>query len=273
MATSTQCWPWWHQEFASIPQTPIRSGCGVGGDGNVSCDPDGMRADAEIQIAALGFPRSIDLNTYSLARTIQSEVGNGSVEEKVALGELTLNRAKREGTDANGILLYRSGNKFYGPIHGVGTGVSTAPYGRWASTSQDPTLQTLLIADLVASGQTNDFTGGADDQDGPEAWIHQGQNSLTVYVQNLARNGKYWVGPLPGIDHWRTFLQFTPGPLVFNKDELLQRGIEALSLPAERPSWPADMPSCAKPAKKALIWIVGILSTIGGAWYASHRVR
>lgn len=279
MAGSQTCYPYFHAELAPLVagSPTIRSGCSVGSDGNVHCDPESMRADAEAQLAQLGFARALSLEAYTLARYMQGEVGNGTIEERAAVGEAAVNRAKREGADANGLLLYRQpqghpNRGFYGPIHGLGTGVSTAPYGRWATTNADPTLLTLLIAELVASGKTYGFASGADDQDGPEAWINQGQGSLTGYVQNLARNGKFWVGPLPGVDHWRTFLQFTPGPNPFvDKDALLQRGIAALSLPAERPQWPTDLAICSKPAGKGLLWIVGILTTIGGAWWAAGR--
>jgi hypothetical protein len=278
MTTSTTCYPYWHSNFAPLAagqQTFVRSGCGVGSDGNVNCDPEAMRASAEQQLAQLGFPRSLSLETYTLARYMHGEVGNGTVEERVAVGEAAVNRAKLERTTVNGLLLFRQPQGHpnrgrYGPIHGVGAGVSTAPYGRWATTSVDPTLTTLLLADLVMSGKTYDFSNGADDQDGPEAWINQGQASLHGYVKNLANRNKFWVGPLPGIDHWHTFLQFTAGPLA-DKATLLQRGLEALTLPAQRPKWPADLPLCSKPAGGALLWTVAVLATIGGAWWATSR--
>jgi hypothetical protein len=209
---------------------------------------------------------------------MHSEVGSGTIEERVAVGEAAVNRAKRERTNILGLLLFRQPEGHpnrgrYGPIHGVGTGVSTAPYGRWAATSRDPSLLSILLADLVISGKSGNFNNDGDDQDGPEAWINLGQTALTNYVQKLASNGKYWVGPLPGIDHWHTFLQFTPGFKGSSTPEgqfLMQRGIEALTLPAQRPSWPADMPVCGKPASSSTLWIVGILATIVGAWWMTR---
>jgi hypothetical protein len=246
--TSQDCFPWWHTKFDGVPDSIVSmSGCSVGGDGNVSCDPEAMRADAENQLRAAGYDESLSLEEYSLARYIQSEVSSRSIEEAVAVTEAAVNRAALEGSSVNDVLLYRAGSGYghYGPIHGIGTGVSTHPYGRWASTSQDPSVKSLLIAKLVMSGDSGNFSNGADDQDGPEAWIIQGQDALNNYVTQLAANGKYWVGPLPGVDHWHTFLQFTPGPLV-DGQALLQRGLDALQLPAQRPDW-GDLPLCSKP--------------------------
>ncbi len=283
MASSKiDCYPYFHNLFDDVANVVINSGCGIGGDGNVGCDPESMRASAEAQLAALGYPRSLSLEAYTLGRYMHSEVGSGTIEERVAVGEAAVNRARREYGimgSVNDLLLYRQNPKSacwpacaanrgkYGPIHGVGTGTSTAPYGRWAATSRDPSLKSLLIADLIVSGKSFDFSNGADDQDGPEAWINQGQASLTGYVQRLASKGKYWVGPLPGVDHWHTFLQFTPGPLVTNKAELLQRGIEALTLPAQRPQWDPNLPVCSKPigASAAKIF-AAVFGFLVGAW-------
>lgn len=278
MASSAFCYPYWHGIYApiadSLKNQTIRSGCSVSGDGHIHCSPEDMRANAESQLAALGFPKSISLDAYSLARTMQSEVGNRSLEESVALGELTRNQARRRGISSAQLLLTNnSGQAFYGPIHGIGTGVSTAPYGRFASTSLDPSALTLLLAELVDSGASGDFIEGGVDQDGPEAWAGQGQAALNNYVSNtLARNrGLYWIGPKPGIDHWHTFIQYKPGPFE-DKAALLQRGLDALTLPVQRPAWPADLPICSKPAGGALLWTIGILATIGGAWWAANKV-
>jgi hypothetical protein len=241
-----------------------------------------MRASAESQMQAMGyFQAGLPLATYTLARYMQGEVGDGTIEERVAVGEAAKNRAAMSGTDINGLLLYRQpqGNPnrgYYGPIHGVGTGVSTAPYGRWASTSQDPTVLTLLLADLVASGASGDFAQGADDQDGPENWISQGQTALDNYVTGLAKAGKFWIGPLPGVDHWRTFLQFTPGAAIRGAlgPALMQRGLDALQLPAQRPTWPDDLPVCGKPmstAGVALLSGLGLLVGVLAAGYVSRR--
>lgn len=263
MPTSTECFPWFHETYAPIAaakQVTISSGCGVNASGNIGCQPEAMRAAAEAKLRAAGYVSSLSLDAYTLARYMQGEVGNGTIEERVAVGEAAVNRAKRERTTITGLLLYRQpighpNRGFYGPIHGLGTGVSTAPYGRWATTAADPTLLTLLLANLVANGDTN-FANGADDQDGPEAWISQGQTALNNYVRRLAASGKYWVGPLPGVDHWRTFLQITPGIPASSVagQALIARGIEALTLPARRPQW-GNLPVCSRAASEGgLTW-------------------
>lgn len=248
------CYPLWHSTYAPLVRSPaeavISSGCRVDSHGNIPCPPEEMRANAEQQLKKsalwpIGQPLSLD--TYTLARYMQGEVGGGTVEERVAVGEAAVNRARNEGKSVLDILLFRQpaghpNRGFYGPIHGP-SGISTAPYGRWATTSADPTMLTLLLAQLITSGGSGNFSRGADDQDGPEYWIPQGQASLHGYVRRLASQGKYWVGPLPGVDHWHTFLQFT-APGSPDAAALLQRGLEALTLPAKRPVWASTMAVC-----------------------------
>ncbi len=223
---------------------------------------------------------TLALSTYTLARYLHSEVGSGTVEERVAVAEAAVNRARRERTDINGLLLYRQppghpNRGYYGPIHGVGTGTSTAPYGRWAATSQNPSIMSLLIANLVTSGASKDFALGADDQDGPEAWINQGQTALNNYVKRLATSGKFWVGPLAGVDPWHTFLQFTPDPLTRQVmgAELTRRGIEALTLPRRAPVFPSTNEVCAKPimSRRATSFFLTMLGIAGGA-VAAHFI-
>jgi hypothetical protein len=270
------CLPWWHSKFDSVPAfTVSMSGCRVGSDGNVPCDPEALRADAEAQLRGAGYDVSLSLEAYTVARYLQSEVGTSGIEEAVAVAEAGVNRATRNGGSVLDVLLYRPGSGYghYGPIHGIGTGTSTAPYGRWAATSQDPTLKALLIAQLVTSGDSGNFSQDADDQDGPEAWVYKGQDSLNNYVIGLARNGKYWVGPLPGVDHWKTFLQFTPGISASSSEgqALMQRGIDALQLPMVRPDW-SGLSVCSEPLFKGgplsrgeivLISVVSIAALFG----------
>ncbi len=279
------CYPWFRPTYLPIlqgTQTYIRSGCSVGANGNISCSPESMRANAERQLQAKGlFKDGLSLATYTLARYMQGEVGSGTLEERVAVGEAAVNRAKLERLSQGvlSLLLYRQpaghpNRGYYGPIHGVGTGTSSAPYGRWATTSADPTILTLLLADLVMTGQSRDFAKGADDQDGPEYWIPQGQTALTNYVKNLASKGKYWVGPLPGIDHWHTFLQFTPDPVTraASGKALMQRGIEALTLPRRSPSW-GSLPICGKPMSTGQTFFLAMLGLALGTATATLVAR
>lgn len=216
----TACVPWWANKFlpmAQGSQVTVASGCAVNSAGNIPCAPEAMRAAAEAKMRSLGYAIDLDLATYTLARYMHSEVGSGTIFERVAVGEAAVNRAKMERLSRGvlSLLLYRQNSSspnygWYGPIHGVGTGTSTAPYGRWAATSRDPTVLTILLAQLIMSGASQNFNRGADDQAGPEYWAPQGQTALNNYVRSLANKGKYWVGPLFGIDPWHTFLTYTP---------------------------------------------------------------
>lgn len=269
MPTPTDCYPWWHAAYAPMPKIAVPSGCAVNSSGNVPCSPATMRAQAEAQGRAQGWwpQKVLTLDVYTLARYMTSEVGSGSVEERVAVGEAAVNRARRWKMSITDLLLNRqpvghANRGFYGPIHGVGTGTSTAPYGRWAATSRDPTNVSLLLADLILSGQSRNFNDGADDQVGIEYF-----ESPAAYVQRKALTGNYWVGPLPGVDHWRTFLvrDFGISKNTPYGAALLQRGLQAVAGGKQnRPVW-GDLPICegGPPLGVAGTLIVGLLVAVG----------
>lgn len=284
MSTPVDCFPWFHAEYAPLAnatQVYVSSGCSVNAQGNIPCDPEMMRASAEQTLRAAGYNVDLSLEAYTLARYMQGEVGDGSIEERVAVGEAAVNRAKLEGkSSANDILLYRQpvghpNRGFYGPIHGPG-GVTTAPYGRWATTQSDPTVLTLLLANLIASGQTNDFSRGADDQDGIE--YSAAFPNIPAYLNQLAANHKFWVGPLPGVDPWRTFLQTTipsesnqtPGGQQMIQDALAQ--IFNADGSRNRPTWDPNMPVCARPATRNQLWGIAAIGFLAGLFAAAHRL-
>lgn len=255
-------YPWFHAEYGGANAARLRaqvvsSGCSTSG-GNVQCDPEAMRAKAS---AAIGRPLS--LAAYTLARYMTSEVGSGTPEEMVAVGQAAVNQARLRGyPDVNKLLLYNPGTKaanqgYYGPIHGP-SGVSTAPYSRWAATSKDPHLLALLLADLVLSGDAGDFAQGATSQYGME-YIGNPKG----LVSSHAADRKYWVGPLAGVNHWRTFLfrQYPKGALsAAEQQALLARGLWGVAQP--RPVWPADMPVEARLglATFAIVGLSGLLA-------------
>lgn len=287
MATSTACYPWWHAKFTPLRATPIyvRSGCPLNASGNVACDPETMRAKAEAFLRASGLLPELSLETYTLARYMQGEVGGGhgggTLEEAVAVGEAAMNRVKLEGLqDANALLLYRQppghpNRGFYGPIHAEGT--SKAPYGRWATTHTDPTVLACLLADLITSGRSGNFNRGADDQAG----LQYAANfpSIPGAITTWANRHAFWVGPLPGVDHWRTFLvrhhkgetattawgaervRWTIAYL--NADMAANGGARKLAQP-----WPADLPTCTRGG--GMLAVVGILSATVGALAFNH---
>lgn len=293
MATPTTCYPWWHAKFAALrAQQPnyLYSGCSVNASGNVGCEPEAMRAAAEAQLQTAGYLRSLSLETYTLARYMQGEVGGGyapgALEEAVAVGEAAVNRARLEGkANANAILLYRQAPGhpnygYYGPIHGP-SGTTTAPYGRWATTHADPTVLAVLLADLITSGQSGNFNRGADDQAGLQYTANF--PSIQSYVTYLANNHEFWVGPLPGVDHWRTFLVGNKAGETastswgservgytldyLNADMAANGGQRRIAMP-----WPANLPTCARGGFLVAAGIIG--ATLGAlAWIhgAPHR--
>jgi hypothetical protein len=287
MATPTNCYPWWHDKFAKYRAQPIyvRSGCAVNAIGNVACDPEAMRAAAERFLRDGGYLKSLDLETYTLARYMQGEVGgghgSGTIEEAVAVGEAAVNRAKLEGKrDATAILLYRQHPShpnygFYGPIHGPG-GTSSAPYGRWATSHVDPTVLSCLLADLITSGRSGNFNRGADDQAGLE---YASNFPLPGSILTWANRGAFWVGPLPGVNHWRTFLvrkhqgetantpwgaervRYTLG--ILDADMAANGGARKMARP-----WPATLPTCPR---AGLLVTAGIIGATIGALAVHHR--
>lgn len=290
MATSTTCYPWWHAKFAPLRATPIyvRSGCGVNAAGNVPCDPEAMRAKAEAFLRAAGLLSSLSLETYTLARYMQGEVGGGhgggTIEEAVAVGEAAVNRAKVEGKrNATAILLYRQNPGhpnygWYGPIHSSGT--ASAPYGRWATTHVDPTVLSCLLADLITSGKSGNFNRGADDQAG----LQYATNfpSVPGAITTWANRGLFWVGPLPGVDHWRTFLvkqakgerATTPWGAArvryvidyLSADMAANSGARKMARP-----WPANLPTCARGGLLAVAGILG--ATVGALVFSQGWIR
>lgn len=237
------CLPAWHH--IGLIKGTLASGCPTV-NGNVNCDPEDMRRNAEAKLKALGYlpaNGSLSLEAYTLARYMTSEFGGGTPEERVAVGEAAVNRARLEGLVSGvvGLLLYRQapGNPhrgYYGPIHGP-QGVTTAPYGRWAATSRDPNIADVLLAQLILSGQTNNFNNGADDQAGFEYAAAFPNPQATV--RRFASQGNYWVGPLPNVNHWKTsqFRHYGVSPSSVDGAALLQRGLDAFAVRGAATNW------------------------------------
>jgi hypothetical protein len=289
LGTAPDCYPRWHADFAPLaaePQITVFSGCGVDALGNVACAPEVMRARAEAQLQRIAprlFRGPLSLETYTLARYMQSEVGDGTIEERVAVGEAAVNRARRERLRRGvlDLLLYRQlpghpNYGFYGPIHDRPEGCAArglpkfcAPFGRWASTAKDPTVLTLLLADLVMSNRSGNFARGADDQVGLE--YKETFSDPAAYVRAKAAQGSYWVGPLPGVDHWRTFLtrELNIEPSTPIGAALLAQGLAAVS---SRKAPPVALPICPvsenRRVARALLAIVGLAGAAGLSWLA-----
>lgn len=260
------CMPAWLGKYNLVPNTPVPSGCKVGDDGNVGCDPKAMAADAAKKIG-----RPVSLAAYTLARYITSEVGTRSVGERVAVGQAAVNRVTDvdKTGDVNALLLYRQkpghpNRGYYGPIHGDGL---SAPYGRWAATSRDPALSNLIIAIDILSGEIpRDFSKGADDQYGPEILIQRQGLAVTQNgVRTRGKDRKYWVGPLPGVSHQRTFLYTTRrdiDPASAEGRALIERGVQAMTEPA--PNW-SGFPTCSTASGATVLPGGGTGVIVGGA--------
>lgn len=252
------CFPAWHVQFKKYGGrglSVVKSGCSTSG-GNVQCRPEDMAKKAGEKI---GMP--VSLEVYTLARYLASEVGSGTVEEKIAVAQAAVNRAVYVERLPHGILsllLYRQkpghpNYGHYGPIHGP-EGVSTAPYGRWAATSKDPTAGDIIIAQAVlVDGTFDGFNKGADDQMGPE-YLSDPYGS----VEKHAKNHKYWVGPLPGVNPWRTFQYRTLKDVAPDSELgrfLIARGQQAMR--SKKPSWTLT-PICGQSKLRTTAPLIGL---------------
>lgn len=274
MATSTDCWPWWHETFsilkaAAWTKAVVPTGCSNDYTGNVPCAPASMRATSEAWLSK-NAPQALEMlggslsqDIYTFARYMHSEVGSGTIEERVAVGEAGLNQAKRRaGTFGDwraklNVMLLPNGK--YGAIHApeaycssIGKPPKCNAANRWAATSLDPSILSILLANLVLSGQSRNFANGALTQWGPDAgWLNlRTPERIGSFVLAAAYSDRYyWVGPLPGVDPWHTWLTFK-GP-AYNTEEgraLIRRGIEALPLnengSPRRMVW-RNLPACS----------------------------
>lgn len=291
---TVDCYASWHPKFAPMRGGPadqliLNSGCRPDEVGEIRCAPETMRASAERQLRASGFwppTKPLDLATYTLARYMHSEVGDGTVEERVAVGEVGVNQAKRRGQDVNGLLLFTQPSHLYGEINVAGGGST----GRFAATSRDPSVLTTLLADLIQSGLDENINLGADDQDGLEF-----QRFFPVPMNRIlseAQSGRYWVGPIPGVDHWKTtqFRTFGFSPTSFEGSQLIERARQffgdptysgGLIVQSLRPIWPDDLPICTNApgtdaATSGRQFLVGVLLVgvfVGLIWGALRLAK
>lgn len=268
------CYPAWYPRYLPYAQgTPtVVSGCATVG-GNVRCDPTAMAAAAAKRIG-----QRVSLEAYTLARYLASEVGNGTLAEKVCVAQDALNRvryAEPRTRTVTALLLYRQAaghpnRGFYGPIHQG----EDSPYGRWAATSRDPTIGDIMIALGVLSGDIDPwFSKGADDQLGPSALRARG-NDPVVSVRNHGVNKRqYWVGPIYGINPWTTFQYRTMpevNPTSSVGQALILRGVQAMQ--AAPPVW-AGLEPCASHQRKGLFVTAGLAlgAGIGAALWLTRR--
>jgi len=177
--------------------------CVPDANGTVPCDPESMRARTEAQAKALGlYPagKHLSLDAYSLARNIGSEVGSGTVVEKVFIANAALNRLKLGDKRSISDLVMRNGNRY---AKQSGSNPSVA-------SSKNPAWDELVIAEMALAGAFGDFGGGVTHYFNPrimDAWgaAGKGKNAAQTYETwshgwGSDRYGWMWVGPVPGID-------------------------------------------------------------------------
>lgn len=298
------CYPWWHTSMSALAAqawtgTTVPSGCSADGTGSVPCAPSSMRAAAEKWLAANApavlamIGGKLDQTVYTFARYMHSEVGSGTIEERVAVGEAAINQAKsRAGVIGDWIsklntMLIPNGK--YGAIHcpdaycaSIGKGPDCNCAGRWAATTRDPSVLAIVLANLVVSGNSGGFARGAMTQWGPEYLKNtngsrMGTSTTRARVESFVRyaassaGGRYfWVGSLPGVDPWHTWLAGKKLPIGVNAETAIQHGIEGLALAADgkpsRPLWPKDLPICGKPMSGGSAVLALLLGIGAGAW-------
>ncbi len=241
------CLPSWHTKFGDLlvgRKYVINSGCPIQANYDVPCDPEMLRKQAEDQLKQWGYLHfwsgGLSLEAYTLARYMASEVGSSSIETRVAVGYAAINQAKRRGmSNVNDLLLY------LGPHGGRYGAIQSGTTGRWAATSQDPSLGDVLLARWIFDdGGADGWSRGGDDQDGIE--VSSAFPNLSYYLDSLTKARRYWVGPLAGVDYWTTFVTVNRPDIDPDSDGgkyLVARAQQAIAN-TTRPSY-AGWPVCA----------------------------
>lgn len=245
------CIPAWFAGYLALSNKTINSGYRVDGAGNVPADPMALTkaagraiaGDVSLSPALRARGARLTLAAYTLARYVTTEVGTSSIGDAVAVLQDAVNQAVRRGHgDVVRLLLQAQAlghpnRGWYGPINVQVNGL-TAPFGRWAATTKDPTLRAIVLAQDVLDGVIpRGFNKGGADQANLTLF-----NNPTARIQKLAGEGLYWTGPLPGANHRRS-MHFAPVSDVTTPTAaaLITRAVAALSTAA--PSW-AKTPIC-----------------------------
>lgn len=169
--------------------------------------PDGSLKWRGIQTSPVALHRSanLDRNVYAIARCIVSEVGTGNPTACLAIAETIVNAAARKGIEPYQWLVQLTSSAYawtrfrYGEQH-----------GRRASTRQDPNLRAVEAA-RAATAEKLGLVSGAVTWFEPKLQDSgaQGGRQLREDAAELAtrwakEDGLEWIGPLPGIDSYRT---------------------------------------------------------------------
>ena len=146
---------------------------------------NGQPADPQ----ALADENVLDLDTYSLARMVQSEAGSLGPAGMKAVGFAARNYAQNANKTLSALLLRASGaaNGFYGK----------QDQGRYAATSRDPSQSAIEAAITVMAGYDPDPTGGADQWDSPWAYSDPARADVVAAARMAAGKSKVTIPGIP----------------------------------------------------------------------------
>lgn len=240
-------------------------GCRPGADKIIRCSPELMRGRTEERLRALGLYRPTDrltLEAYAMARNIASEAGQGSGAEKLAIGEVLLNRARR-GKGVTSLTL--KDGSFFARQRGSNPPVSSV---------RDPNWEDIVAAELVLTGRSGNISRGATHYFSPRAMDflfrrEQVRRDRFGLYDSWSRS-LVWVGYVPGVDLERQFFmrEGSPGEIA----EKRPIGLSALKEPT--PASVLSPPECSFlfGGVTRLLFAAGGLAAFAGAayWIASR---
>lgn len=205
----------WQDAYRTIIGTP-RTRVGPATTARLLSDPSGSGntwTGIETSPVALHAAAATDRDLYAIGRCIISEVGDANGYAALAAAETLWNAARRKGltpyqwlvgltNDARDWTKWKYGEQS----------------GRRASTRQDPTLRAITAAKVRQQAGVG-FVNGATTWYDPKTQDSgkQGRNDLRFDAVGIANkwaaDGYQWIGPLPGIDSYRTvvYLKHVPG--------------------------------------------------------------
>lgn len=152
-------------------------------DGTVSLD--GKPADPQ----ALADADMVDIDTYALARMVESEAGVLSATGKLGVAFAAVNFARSAGKTMSELLLKAKGsaNGYFGQ----------QDQGRYAATSRDPGQSAYDAAIAAMSGLNPDPTGGADQWDSPWAYSDPARADVVAAARRAAGKVKVVLDGVP----------------------------------------------------------------------------
>lgn len=131
----------------------------------------------------------VDLDTYALARMVQSEAGGLPSSGMLGVAFAALNYAAKAGKSISEVLLHASGaaNGYFGQ----------QAQGRYAATSRDPGQAAYDAAIAAIGGRTADPTGGADQWDSPWAYSDPAKADSVAQARMSAGKVKVILSDVP----------------------------------------------------------------------------